>query len=155
MPWCNATQFVRFCSVLFGSVFFLCFFFSSFLLFFFLLSSFFFLFYFSFFVFFFLFSLFSFFFSLLSSSQFYKYLSLFSTKLVLAVSSQVAPPGGSPNSLDNNAHSAGGCCGTGVYGLSCVCCPWLGAFIAVQPCCPDWSQDRVNVNFSCKESGGS
>ena len=75
-----------------------------------------------------------------SSPQFYKYLSLFSTKLVLAVPSQVARgwlpfskgivhilkkfaprlgkkgsrPGGSPNSLWNNEHS-----GKALYFLSC------------------------------------
>ena len=81
--------------------------------------------------------------SLVSPSQFYKYLSLFSTKLVLAVSSRVARgcslggspfsyglmhilrkfaprlwdkgsrPGGSPNSLGNNEHS-----GKALYFLS-------------------------------------
>ena len=43
--------------------------------------------------------------SLLSSFQFYKYLSLFSSFRSLAGRSQVALPGGSPNSLGNNEHS--------------------------------------------------
>ena len=47
-------------------------------------------------------------FSLLSSSQFRKYSSLFSTKLVVAGPSQV-PPGSHPFFLGNNAHSEKAC----------------------------------------------
>ena len=32
---------------------------------------------------------------------------------------------------------------------------WPDAFVAVQPCCPDWSQNCENVDWSQEESNGS
>ena len=51
--------------------------------------------------------------------------------------------------------SPGRCCGTGVCGISSVCYPEPGAVFAVQPCCPDWSQNGANVDFSLQESNGA
>ena len=42
-----------------------------------------------------------------------------------------------------------------IHGVSCVCYPVPGTFVAVQPCCPDLSQNRANVDFSLKESDGA
>ena len=38
--------------------------------------------------------------------------------------------------------------GTSVYGLSFVCHPGPGSFLAVQQCHPDLSQNGANVNLS-------